>query len=800
MARQDILVVDGDLRSLRVMEVSLRKAGFLVSTALDGDEALQKIRINRPHLIISDTDLPRLSGFDLLKQVKSNPETAVIPFVFLTGEKSIDHKIRGLELGVEDYLTKPIYIKEIIIRIGILLNRKERERVEQNVTAGFIGSLSDIGIVDVMQTAELNRKTGILTCQGPQGRGMLYFRDGRVVDAEIGRLRGEKAVYRLLLWNEGTFRMSFEEIDRPETIRMNNQALIMEGMRRMDEWIHIMEQLPKPETRLDVDARVLAEKLTEIPDEVDRILRLVDGQRSLIEIVDDSPEDEMKTLDIVSKLYFEGIIYDALKGPSEPKIPLLPEIGAGSLRRSRDAEVAGAAETPISESNWAQSVFAEVAARRGAPEPPADVPVVSGFQPAAGEPPVGEAAPPPAGAAQAVQTQAYGVILQPAPAEPVAADVAAVASSPPGQEPPVASEVLGQAAPAAPETAPSAAVAPEPGSQPGVPQAVPAETATLAPSVPIGGSPEIEIPRAPRTERREAVREDESAAQEVPAAAGGMESEALAEEQFVTALTRHTAPHVKGMMLGKRARRGEIKAEGSRTWIVVVLLVLAGVAAAGAFAFKDRIFGSDLPPSQAAAPARGSAAPATPIEPARPPKAPVEPKAAAPQAVKEPEAPPPKPEVPAAPAAVAEPAVPPVVEPAPSRKAEAAPAPPAPAQKEASYDELVSKGRSLRASGKNAAALRELKKAVAANSKGAEAHSLIGQILIDMDKAADAARHLRAATAADPNDANSFFYLGTAYQISGDAAKARKAYEKYLFLKPTGEFAKDIRTILKDLK
>ncbi|MBI5528024.1 MAG: DUF4388 domain-containing protein [Deltaproteobacteria bacterium] len=773
MARQDILVVDGDLRSLRVMEVSLRKAGFLVSTALDGDEALQKIRINRPHLIISDTDLPRLNGFDLLKQVKANPETSIIPFVFLTGEKSIDHKIRGLELGVEDYLTKPIYIKEIIIRIGILLNRKERERVEQNVTAGFIGSLSDIGIVDVIQTAEMNRKTGILTCQGPQGRGMLYFKEGRVVDAELGRLRGEKAVYRLLLWNEGTFRMSFEEIDRPETIQVNNQALIMEGMRRMDEWIHLMEQLPKPETRLDVDARMLAEKLTEIPDEVDRILRLVDGQRSLVEVVDDSPEDEMKTLDVVSKLYFEGIIFDALKGPSEPKIPLLPEIGAASLRRGPAGEAEGLAGSAAGESNWAQSVFAEVAARAGAPERPADVPAITGFPPVTDEPPAGPVVPPPAEAAPAAATHTYGVLLQPTPSASFSADAAAA----PGMAAPEI--VVSQ-----PETAPAIETA---AVQPVDSEAAAPDTATQVPSVPIGESPGIDIPRVPRSERRETAREDEGAEAAVPAAGEGVQSEALAEEQFVTAMTRHTAPHVKGMMLGKRVRRADIKAEGSRTWIVVVLLVLAGAAAAGAFAFKDRIFGSDRSPPQAAGPAVGPAAPATPAEPPRPP---------------EPAAPPPKPEAPAPAAAVPEPVTPPVAEPAaPPRKAEAAPAPPAPAaQKEAGYEELVSRGRTLRASGKNAAALKELKKAVAANSKGAEAHGLIGQILIDMDRAQEAAKHLRAATAANPNDANSFFYLGTAYQIAGDAEKARKAYEKYLFLKPTGEFAKDIRTILKDLK
>ena len=148
------------------------------------------------------------------------------------------------------------------------------------------------------------------------------------------------------------------------------------------------------------------------------------------------------------------------------------------------------------------------------------------------------------------------------------------------------------------------------------------------------------------------------------------------------------------------------------------------------------------------------------------------------------------------------PAVPAVKEPAqvketpPAKQADPAKS----AESAASYEELLVKGRELRIGGKNAAALRELRKAVAANAKGAEAHGLIGQILIEMDKAAEAAKSLRTATTLNPGDAGSFFFLGTAYQIQGDVEKAKKAYEKYLFLKPTGEFAKDIRNILKDLK
>src|SRR5687768_17180301 len=130
MGKRNLLLVDGDARSLRVLEVSLRKAGFLITTAVNGRDALDKARMSRPDLILSDTDMPEMDGFALCRELKADPSLARVPFVFLTGETAIESKIRGLELGVDEYLTKPIYIKEILTRIRILLQKQQRARLE----------------------------------------------------------------------------------------------------------------------------------------------------------------------------------------------------------------------------------------------------------------------------------------------------------------------------------------------------------------------------------------------------------------------------------------------------------------------------------------------------------------------------------------------------------------------------------------------------------------------------------------------------------------------------------------------
>ena len=100
-------------------------------------------------------------------------------------------------------------------------------------------------VVDVIQTIEVSRKSGVIQFSAEDGRqATIYFRDGKVIDAEAGTLQGEDAVYRLLTWNEGEFEVVFRTVRRQESIDSSTQALLMEGMRRLDEWGRLLEQLP----------------------------------------------------------------------------------------------------------------------------------------------------------------------------------------------------------------------------------------------------------------------------------------------------------------------------------------------------------------------------------------------------------------------------------------------------------------------------------------------------------------------------------------------------------------------------
>lgn len=428
VAKQHLLLVDGDAKSLRVMEVSLKKAGFQVTTAIHGKDALEKVQISPPDLVLSETRMAEMDGFELCKVLKSDDRFRHIPFVFLTSQKAVESKVKGLETGAEDYLTKPIYIKEVVTRVRMILQKVEKERIERKETrAGFTGSLADMGVVDLVQTFEIGRKTGVIKLEGER-TGTVYFKEGRVIDAELGRLRGENAFYRMLNTFEGQFEVSFTPVDRAERIEVSTQGLLMEGMRRLDEWGRMLEQLPPLETVFELDYDSLAERLAEIPDEVNGLLRLFDGRRSLARVVDDSDFEDLAALGIISKLYFEGLIRETGAPPPAPgervKKPGIEEwLNTGPRPVGGEPEAAPSV-TPV------------------APLPPAQAPVTElpiEHAPAVAEQiAIAEPELPPLGEEEAVELEAeLGTPTQPEPVAPVIPPVTA----PPAPAPPKADVV-----------------------------------------------------------------------------------------------------------------------------------------------------------------------------------------------------------------------------------------------------------------------------------------------------------------------------------------------------------------------
>lgn len=124
---QRVLVVDDEPEILSLVAYHLEKAGYAVSTAGDGAEAIEKTRLEHPRLIVLDLLLPGISGFQVLEAIRAQPETKSVPVLMLTALRDDEDRVHGLSLGVDDYVTKPFNPEELVLRVTAILRRVESQ-------------------------------------------------------------------------------------------------------------------------------------------------------------------------------------------------------------------------------------------------------------------------------------------------------------------------------------------------------------------------------------------------------------------------------------------------------------------------------------------------------------------------------------------------------------------------------------------------------------------------------------------------------------------------------------------------
>jgi DNA-binding response OmpR family regulator len=121
--KSKILVVDDEPEAIELLEFNLRQSGFDVISARDGGEALKKARTENPHLIVLDLMMPEVDGLEACRVLKRNADTARIPVIMLTAKAAEVDRVVGLELGADDYVTKPFSPRELVLRVKNILTR-----------------------------------------------------------------------------------------------------------------------------------------------------------------------------------------------------------------------------------------------------------------------------------------------------------------------------------------------------------------------------------------------------------------------------------------------------------------------------------------------------------------------------------------------------------------------------------------------------------------------------------------------------------------------------------------------------
>jgi len=293
-----ILIVDADPGTLRLLGPALRQRGFQVHAARDGSRGLQVSILRFPDLILLDEATPLVDPRTFVRILRTNPRTERIPVV-LTGTAADADRAR---LG--SYLRKPFNLDEVLARVQAVFRRSEAARAAGE-SKEIEGNLAQIPLPDLLQILSVNRKSGRLTVEREGERAEVALAEGRVVEASLGPVGGEKALWRLLTRREGQFAFLPGLQAGPPRIERRLDDLLLEGLRQADELAALLPSLPGPQDRLGLSVRPeeIPPGLHPVTEEVVALLR---SPRSMAELLDGCRASDLEVSRAVAALLEHG--------------------------------------------------------------------------------------------------------------------------------------------------------------------------------------------------------------------------------------------------------------------------------------------------------------------------------------------------------------------------------------------------------------------------------------------------------------------------------------------------------------
>jgi DNA-binding response OmpR family regulator len=232
-----VLVVDDSEPYRQSAAQVMREAGFEVVTANNGFEALSLALKHQPHVVLTDVTMPGMDGWQLLRMIRARPTLRRTPVVFCTDLASDEERLRGYQLGVDDYLHKPFTPVELIARIERVLERAHES--EQAVANGMRGDLSKVSLTSLLSFAELERRTGILQLLREGETATLHLRDGAVVQIDLveryAQLPPLRRFFHVLDWEHGRFELTDTRVFAADSIQLSTSFALLEYARQRDE-------------------------------------------------------------------------------------------------------------------------------------------------------------------------------------------------------------------------------------------------------------------------------------------------------------------------------------------------------------------------------------------------------------------------------------------------------------------------------------------------------------------------------------------------------------------------------------
>jgi CheY-like chemotaxis protein len=229
--RNIALVVDPDPEETTVLELRLIEQGFEVRIARTAEQAIKLLEVGDVEVVISELDLKPQEGFALLAEARKHEWGQKLPWVIVTARSVSGDAKRAFDLGASDFMTKPVATDLLATKLRQIMEREATGRSARGVG----GSLQEMGLPEIVQVLWHGRKTGSLKIRSGSGHGEIHFVDGSIYNAMWDKLRGEEAFYAMLSLGQGDFNLDPSFRAPQQLVRESPEALLLEGMRRLDE-------------------------------------------------------------------------------------------------------------------------------------------------------------------------------------------------------------------------------------------------------------------------------------------------------------------------------------------------------------------------------------------------------------------------------------------------------------------------------------------------------------------------------------------------------------------------------------
>lgn len=232
-----IVLVDDSPAQLEHAAAPFRERGDEVIVASDGLAGLAMCLKHQPDVILSDVQMPKADGWQLLRMVRARKQLARTPFIFLTTLSSEEDRLRGYRLGVDDYLAKPYAQEVLVARVERLLRRQSGFSWPPQSQDGLRGDLEQVGLPALLSFLELERKSGVIYLE-PKG-SLIMLEEGRPIRAKTKNRDSvdckADALFELLSLTRGRFEFVPGTVKEEDSIQASLSGLLMEHARITDE-------------------------------------------------------------------------------------------------------------------------------------------------------------------------------------------------------------------------------------------------------------------------------------------------------------------------------------------------------------------------------------------------------------------------------------------------------------------------------------------------------------------------------------------------------------------------------------